>query len=98
MSSRPKGSRIGLSRRYSAALRKRLALGPASSLRPAESLGREALADGLDILHLAEFHKQALVGLLPAGVESSNGHGMIALAATFFSQALTPIENAHRTA
>ncbi len=98
MSSGSKGTRAGLSQRYSAALRTQLAPKPGASLRPAESLGREALAVGLDTLDLVRIHERALIRLLPPGPSSKNGNGMIKRAARFFVEALTPIENAHRTA
>jgi two-component system sensor histidine kinase DegS len=98
MSSRSKGDWIGLSRRYFAALRKQLTLKPGASLRAAESLGREALAVGLDTLDLVRTHKAALITLLPAGPSSRNSDGVVKRTASFLDTALTPIENAHRTA
>jgi len=60
------------------------------SLRPAQRLGRAALADGLDALDLVRIHERALIPLRPP-VPSSR-------AARFLVEALTPIESAHRTA
>lgn len=67
-------------------------------MRPAESLGREALAAGLDSLDLAMIHEEALITTLPLGLSSRNSHETIKRAASFFVATLTPIENAHRTA
>jgi signal transduction histidine kinase len=72
------------SRRYSAALSKQLPL--------AESLGREALAAGLDRLDVVRIHEQALVALPP------RGDGGPRRAAGFLARALTPIGKAHQTA
>jgi hypothetical protein len=98
MSSSPEGNPTRLSRRYSAALRRQLQLKPGASLRPAESLGRGALAAGLDSLDLAMIHEEALITLLPPGLSSRNSHETIRRGASFLVAALTPIENAHRTA
>jgi len=97
MSSRSHGTSVGLSQRYSAALRKQLARKPGPNSRPAKSLGREALAAGLDTLDLVRIHERALIALLPPG-PSRNGDGMIKRAARFFVDVLTPIEGAHRLA
>jgi signal transduction histidine kinase len=67
-------------------------------LRPAESLGREALAAGLDSLDLAMIHEEALITLLPPGLSSSKSHETIRRSASFLVATLTPIANAHRTA
>jgi len=98
MSSRSRGSSIGLSRQYEEALREQLALKTRASLRPAESLGREALAGGLDTLDLIKIHEHALIPLLPPDPSSRNSDGRIKRAASFLLEALSPIENAHRTA
>jgi two-component system sensor histidine kinase DegS len=98
MSSGSKGSASGLSRRYVVALRKQLALKPGTSLRPAENLGREALALGLDTLDLISIHEQAVIRLLPPGPTSRSGDEMLKHAASFFAKALTPVGNGHRSA
>ena len=92
MRSGPKVNSHGFSRRYSSALRKQLALDPRAGLQPAESLGREALAAGLDRLDLVRIHERALIAL-PAAVPQHQGD-----AAGFLAKALTPIGRAHRTA
>ncbi len=85
-----------LSRRYTAALRRLLAQKPAASLRPAERLGRDALAGGLDALDVVRIHERALNTLLPRDPGSTNGKGAIKLAARFLSEALTPINGQAR--
>lgn len=67
-------------------------------MHPAESLGREALAVGLDSLDLAMIHEEALITLLPPGLSSRNSHATIRRGTSFLVATLTPIENAHRTA
>lgn len=98
MSSGSKGTRAGLSQRYSLALRTQLAPKPGASLRLAESLGCEAVAVGLDRWDLVRIHERALIRLLPPGPSSKNGNGMTKRAARFIVEALAPIENARRTA
>ncbi len=87
-----------LLRRYQPALRNFLQRGPKASVRPAQILGRQALALGLETLDLARVHELALVPLVlpggPAGVQAD----MIRRAGYFFAAALSPIENSHRTA
>lgn len=98
MSTRADGDSDGLSRRYSTALRKQLALSPRANLRRAESLGREALALGMDTLDLARLHEKALSTLASPGPSSGNSDGMIKRAASFLVVALAPIAEAHRAA
>ena len=81
-------SPLGFSRRYSSALRKQLSLDGRASLGPAESLGHEALAAGLDRLDLVKIHERALIGL-PAASLHHRGK-----AAGFLAKALTPIGKA----
>ena len=98
MSPRSGGSSDGLSRRYSAALRKQLAPAPGATLRPAERLGRDAVAAGLYTLDLVRMHERALVTVLPPGPASRHSDRMMKRATRFFVAVLGPIENAHRTA
>jgi two-component system, NarL family, sensor histidine kinase DegS len=93
MGSAVKRNSIGLSRRYSAALRKQLARKPGATSKPAEGLGSQALSAGLDRLDLLRIHEQALIALPPSGSSSRPKR-----AAGFLAQALTPIERARRTA
>jgi len=85
----------GFSRRYSSALQ--LALDARASLEPAESLGHEALAAGLDRLDLVRIHERALVAL-PARAPKPRREGAPKRAAGFLARALTPIRKAHRVA
>jgi signal transduction histidine kinase len=85
-----------LSKRYLAALRKHLKEGPSASLQPANVLGREALAGGLQTFDLALMQRQALTTLMRPGRPSGNGDGVIRRAETFFVEAIRPIEKSNR--
>ena len=67
MSTASKVRPIRFSRRYSSALREQLALDGRAGLQPAEILGREALAAGLDRLDVVRIHERALVALPTRG-------------------------------
>jgi signal transduction histidine kinase len=88
----------GLAQRYVAALRKHLTQGPRASLQPAQGLGRRAMALGLETLDLARFHEQALIALVLPGSSPGTRDGMVRRAGKFFAEAITPIEETHRTA
>jgi hypothetical protein len=66
-----------LSRRYQAALLRRLKQGPRVGLRSADGLGRQALAMGLETLDLAKIHEQALVALMSPSRSFGAKDGMI---------------------
>jgi signal transduction histidine kinase len=83
-----------LSRAYATALHKHLKQGPRASLLPAQRLGREAAATGLETLDVAKIHDQALSSL----EASSSKDGIIKRAELFFAEAITPIEKTHRAA
>jgi signal transduction histidine kinase len=85
---------IGLSQRYVAALEKHLKQGPQASLKPALELGREAVALDLETLDLARIHEQALATLELSNVKN----GFTKLAAIFFTEANTLIEETHHAA
>jgi signal transduction histidine kinase len=87
---------IRLSHRYVAALRTHLKVGrrAAASDGMALTLGREAVALGLDTLDLARIHVHALVRLELARGQSV----LIKRAELFFAATLTPIEETHRAA
>ena len=93
-----------LSRRYLSALQTHLKQGPRASLQPADGLGREALAMGLETLDLAMIHEQALITLVSPSGSSESGDGIMRRAETFkraetfFAEAITPIEKTHRAA
>src|SRR5690349_9341986 len=83
-----------LSGRYVVALKKHLKQGPRASLETARALGRHAVAVGLETLDVARIHGQALA-TLEAGASKD---GLIERAAIFFTEAVTPIEETHRSA
>jgi signal transduction histidine kinase len=87
----------GLSRRYQAALRKRLGQGTRASPRSAYRFGRQALAIGLETLDLAKIHEQALIALASPSSSRPTRDGMIKRAQAFFTEAVTPIERTHRS-
>jgi signal transduction histidine kinase len=88
----------GLSRRYQAALRKHLKQAPQASSEPAQRLGRQAMTIGLETLDLARIHEQALITLVLPSYSARTRDGMVRRAGTFFAEAITPIEQTHRTA
>ena len=88
----------GLSQRYVAALRQHLKQGPHADLQPAQGLGRRAMALGLETLDLAKFHERALITLVLPGYSPGTRAEMIRRAGKFFAEAITPIEETHRTA
>ena len=87
-----------LSRRYRAALRKHLKRGSQSSSEPAQRLGRQAMATGLETLDLARIHERALITLVLPGCSARSRDTMVRRAGTFFAEAITPIEETHRIA
>src|ERR1051326_461748 len=82
-----------LSGRYQAALRKHLKQGPRAGLEPARGLGLQAVAIGLETLDMARMHERALA-MLEAG---SSKDGFHRRAGIFFTEAIAPIEETHRT-
>jgi len=56
------------------------------------------MTHGLEILDLARIHEQALVNLILANLSPRTRAAMVKRAGAFFAEALTPIENTHRTA
>ncbi len=88
----------GLSRQYQAALRKHLKRSRPARLPPAKGLGRQAMTIGLETLDLARIHEQALITLVLPSDSAGARDAMVRRAGTFFAQAITPIEETHRTA
>jgi signal transduction histidine kinase len=88
---------IGFSQRYGTALRKLLKQGSHANLHPALTLGRQAVALGLETLELARIHEQALITLDASGLPGSR-NGMLKRAEIFFAAANTVIEETHRAA
>ncbi len=98
MSSNSKVQETGLSRRYTLELRKQLAPGRSASLRPAELLGLEALAAGLNTFDLVKMHASALATALSVSTGAAKSNRVATGSASFFFKALMPFGNAHRTA
>jgi signal transduction histidine kinase len=89
----------GFSRRYHAALRKHLKQArPATGLRPAIGLGRQAMSAGLKTLDLARIHQQALIALVLPSYSPDTRDVMVRRAGAFFAETITPIEKTHRIA
>ena len=84
----------GLSQQYATALQKHLKQGLRASLQPALGLGRRAVALGLETLELARIHERAIVTLEAA----SGKDGIQKRAEIFFTEAIIPIVETHRTA
>lgn len=87
-----------LSEHYLVALRNHLGQSPPADFQTAHGMGSEALSMGLETLDLAVVHDKALARLLPRGVSSLDDRDMIARAAAFFTESITPIERTHRVA
>ncbi|MFA5265534.1 MAG: sensor histidine kinase [Opitutaceae bacterium] len=91
-----KNVRIELSARYLTALRSHLDKDSLGS-DGAQDLGRAALDGGLVTLDLAIIHEKAVVALAEAFDFANARNGSIKRAGKFFTQALIPLEAAHRT-
>ena len=88
-----------LSQRYLTALRKHLQPGAGANLRPAQGLGRQAVALGLETLDLARIHEQSLVSvMLSDHCSSRKQRARTRQAAIFFTGANIPIEETHHAA
>jgi signal transduction histidine kinase len=85
---------IGLSQRYTTALRQHLEQGPRAGFVAALALGRRAVALGLETLDLARIHERAVAAL----ELWSKRDGYIERARMFFTEAITPIEETHQAA
>lgn len=88
----------GLARLYVAALRRHLKHSPRTGLKSAQELGRRAMDLGMETLDLARFHERALISLVLADYSPGARNSMIRRAGEFFAEAITPIEQTHRTA
>jgi signal transduction histidine kinase len=85
---------FALSERYAKALRTHLRAGLSASLRPALKLGRQAVTLGLETLELARMHERAFATIGP----SRTRHQSLRKAEIFFTEALIPIVETHRSA
>ncbi len=89
---------VNLSQRYQAALRTYLKQGRSASLEGAREVGSLALAAGLQTLDLAKLHEQILVTKVLPGYPARPHAALIKQAGIFFTEAITPIEQRHRSA
>ena len=87
----------GLARRYQIALRQYLRRAPLG-LESAQQFGRRAVALGLETLDMARIHERILITLLDPSDSPGARVAMIRQAGKFFAEAITPIEQTHRTA
>jgi len=87
-----------LSRSYLAELRKHLKAGTVTSVTSARKLGIKAVALGLETLHIAKIHEEALILLASAQDSPRVRREVIRRAGIFFAEAITPIEETHRGA
>ncbi len=93
-----KAESSGWSRRYRTALSRYIRQGPDASLRPAQRLGHEAVAIGLETLDLARVHEQTLMALLASGASSTISQRAIERARRFFTETIVAIEKTHNAA
>jgi signal transduction histidine kinase len=84
--------------RYQTALRKQLEQRHGPSQRLVQSLGRQAVALGLETLDLAKTHAQALSTLISPSDTSKTRERTIRRARKFFAEAAVRIEKTHRAA
>ena len=86
-----------LFRIYQAALRRYLKEAPASDLGEARRLGAKALKSGFETLDLARMHEETLIALVLQSGSVMDKDEVIRLSGKFFAEAVTPIENTHRS-
>ena len=86
------------SRRYQAGLQAYLKQRSRAQLQRAHGMGRQALAAGLRTLDIAKLHEQILVTRVLPGCPAGKRATLIRQAGTFFTEAITPIENIHHGA
>jgi signal transduction histidine kinase len=81
---------------YAAALADFLNVKSESALFQAAAVGRKALADGLGVLDMVEIHHAGLTELLRTHPEGTSLEAVVDASNTFFCEALSPFEMAHR--
>ena len=86
------------SRRYQAGLQAYLKQRSAAHLQRAHGMGQQALAAGLRMLDIAKLHEQILVTRILPGCPAGKRAMLIRQAGTFFTEAITPIEDIHHGA
>lgn len=88
-----------LSHRYPSALRRHLKQDSSNGKRLTESLGKQALAEGLDTLDVARIHERAMTEIMkPGGMTAAARKQIVARASRFFANTMTPIEQTHPAA
>jgi signal transduction histidine kinase len=95
MSRRSASKSDELQRHYLTGLTKYLAADAGTTLKAAETLGRQAVTAGISTSALATLHKKALMTLVPSGKVTRTTNGKIARASTFFVAALKPMDKTH---
>lgn len=86
-----------LSQCYLTALRAHLGSRRPSGAVAARALGRDAMNAGFDTLDLARMHEKALAALASSHDFHNARNGLVRRAGNFFTEALIPVEKAHRT-
>jgi len=81
---------------YRAALYKYAAHGGEAALGRAYELGRRAIAEKKSLMEIASLHHQALHGMLSDAGEPARGKEVLAAAADFLAEILSPFEMAQR--
>jgi signal transduction histidine kinase len=82
--------------RYECALREYLASPDESGLARAHEIGRQALADGLGLFHIAGAHARTTAALLNTGRGGRQRAELLESVERFLVEALSPFEMAHR--
>jgi signal transduction histidine kinase len=96
---RVSGKSKALARRYETALRRYLKQSASDDLQAAVKIGRQAVALGLETLDMALMHEQALLRqILPTNSLATVKIQMLKRAGEFFAEAITPLEEGHRSA
>lgn len=90
-------ARRRLSARYLTALRSHLATTYSANGDGAQRIGRAALSDGLATLDLAVMHERAVIALAAAHDFGDARNGKLKRAGFFFTEAIMPLEEEHRT-
>jgi signal transduction histidine kinase len=86
------------SRRYQTGLRAYLKIRSKAHLKSARGMGQQALAAGLRTLDIAKLHEQILLTRVLPGCPAGKRVQLIRQAGTFFTEAITPIEDIHHGA
>ncbi len=83
---------------YQVALRNYLGQGPRAKLLPAQDLGRQAVAAGMETLDVARIHEQTLKALVLPGGSARTRNRILSRTLRFFEETLVPIEQTHSAA